>query len=48
MPPPIMPIQAGTDDTGDAKDEVKRTSFIAYAFYVSVFIICTINYAQLL
>lgn len=40
MPPPIN-IQAGTDDTGDAKDEVKRTSFIAYAFYVSVFIICT-------
>lgn len=41
MPPPIITPQAGTDDTGDAKDEVKRTSFIAYAFYVSVFIICT-------
>ena len=41
MPPPLNIPQAGTDDTGDAKDEVKGTSFIAYAFYACLFIIIT-------
>jgi len=41
MPPPINQPQAGTDDTGAAKDKVKGTSFIAYAFYACLIIIVT-------
>lgn len=41
MPPPInIPsIEAGTDDTGDAKDHVKSASFISYAFRICLFVI---------